>query len=83
MLFPWKRDPALLPDNKQKLAITRLKALEIRLTTKPEQAAAYDEQMKQMVETNLSKKLSNEELKSYKGPVHYIAHHMILRQDSP
>ena len=37
--------------------------------------------MKEMTELNFSRKLSGVELKSYKGPVHYIAHHAVIRPD--
>ena len=37
--------------------------------------------MKEMTELNFSRKLSGVELESYKGPVHYIAHHAVIRPD--
>lgn len=37
--------------------------------------------MDEMREMNFSRKLSSEELKSYKGPVHYISHHEIVRPE--
>ena len=78
--YPWKKDPNLLPDNKQ-LALKRLESMEHRLKMKPEQAEAYDKQMKEMNEMNFSRQLTNEELRDYKGPVHYIPHHAILRPE--
>ena len=78
--YPWKKDPNLLPDNKQ-LAVTRLESMERRLKIKPEQAEAYDKQMKEMNEMNFSRKLTTDELKEYKGPVHYIPHHAVLRPE--
>ena len=48
---------------------------------KPEQAEAYDKQMKEMNEMNFSRQLTSEELRDYKGPVHYIPHHAILRPE--
>ena len=47
----------------------------------PEQAAAYDKQMMEMNEMNFSRKVTEEELKNYKGPVHYVSHHAVLRPE--
>ena len=34
-----------------------------------------------MTELNFSRKLSNEEIKTYEGPVHYSSHHAVIRPD--
>ena len=78
--YPWKRDPSLLPDNKEQ-AIKRLETAERRLNRNPEHAKAYDEQMKEMENMNLSRKISSEEEREYKGPVRYISHHAIIRPE--
>ena len=79
--YPWKKDPILLPNNKS-LAMKRLESTEKRLKKNPELAAAYDKQMKEMSDMNFSRKLSKEELEKYKGPVHYIPHHAVIRPES-
>ncbi|XP_068693002.1 uncharacterized protein [Montipora foliosa] len=79
--YPWKRDPALLPDNKSQ-AIKKLEATERRLMKNPEHAQAYDKQMVEMNEMTFSRKLSKQEFKGYRGPVHYISHHEVLRPES-
>ena len=79
--YPWKKDPACLPDNKSQ-AIKKLEATERRLTKNPEQAEAYDKQMVEMNEMKFSRKLSKKELEEYKGPVHYVSHHEVLRPES-
>ena len=79
--YPWKRDPQNLPDNKSQ-AVKRLESTERRLLKKPQQATAYNDKMKEMEEMNFSRKLSDEEIKEHKGPVHYIPHHAVLRPDS-
>ena len=38
--------------------------------------------MKQMEEMTLSRKLTVEKIEHCEGPVHYIAHHMVVRPDS-
>ena len=78
--YPWNRDPTLLPDNKEQ-AIKRLETTERRLSRNPEHAKAYDEQMKEMENMNFSRKISPEEERGYKGPVHYISHHAIIRPE--
>ena len=35
-----------------------------------------------MVSTGVARKLSNEEVRDYKGPVHYIHHHEVLKPKS-
>ena len=35
-----------------------------------------------MEELKFSRKLTAEDIENYEGPVHYIAHHMVLRPDS-
>ena len=78
--YPWKADPKLLPDNRSQ-AIKKLEATECRLQKNPENAEAYDQQIQEMEQMNTSRKLSERKLADYKGPVHYIAHHEVLRPD--
>ena len=79
--YPWKRDPALLPDNKSQ-ATKKLEATERRLMKNTEHAQAYNKQMVEMSEMEFSRKLSEKELAEYKGPVHYISHHAVFRPES-
>ena len=77
---PWKKDPKLLPDNK-KYALKCLGSLERKLKLQPEQTQVYDKQRIEMNEMNFSKKLSVEEMTNYKGPVHYIPHHAVVKPE--
>ena len=70
----------LLPDNKP-LPMKWLESTERRLKKDPEQGAAYDKQMKEMKEMQFSRKLSKEEMDNYKGLVHYIPHHAVIRPE--
>ena len=79
--YPWKTDPALLPDNKSQ-ATKMLEATERRLRKNPKHAEAYDKQMVEMSEMEFSRKLSEKQLKEYNGPVHYISHHAVFRPES-
>ena len=78
--YPWKKDPTSLPDNKAQ-AVKRLESTERRLARNQEQAAAYDQQMVEMEEMGFARKLSKEDMKNYKGPVHYISHHAVIRPE--
>ena len=78
--YPWRRDPKFLPDNRS-LALKRLEGTERRLKSNLDQAKANDEQMTEMVKMNFCRKLSENEVKNYKGPVHYIPHHTVIRPE--
>ena len=79
--YPWKRNIAELPDNKEQ-ATKRLESTERRLLKNPEEAAAYNQKIIEMEEMNFARKLTEKEIEDHKGPVHYIAHHAVHRPDS-
>ena len=76
--YPWEKDPKSLPDNKYQ-AVKRLELMERRLAKKPDQATAYDNQMKEILK--FAQKLSKEEMENYKGPVYYISQHAVVRPE--
>ncbi|XP_071941071.1 uncharacterized protein [Antedon mediterranea] len=78
--YPWKRDPNQLPNNRSQ-AEKKLFSMERRLLKNPEHAKAYKNQIKEMVDMKFARKLSDTELSSYDGPIHYISHHGVLRPD--
>ena len=78
--YPWRKDPNLLPDNKD-LAMKRLESTERRLKRNPDQAEAYSKQMKEMEDLKFARKLFKEEQEAYQGPVHYIPHHAAVRPE--
>ena len=79
--YPWIKDPDDLPDNR-KVAFGKLISTERRLAKEPEHAKVYKEPIRDMVDRGVARKLSRKELKDYKGPIHYISHHEILKPDS-
>ena len=79
--YPWIKDPSNLPDNKS-IAIKMLESTEKRLLKNPDHAKIYQEQIQDMISRNVARKLTAEEINSYDGPVHYIAHHEVLRPES-
>ena len=81
MPYPWIKDPSALPDNREQ-AERKLVATERRLLANIENANAYDKEMVHVNELGFSRKLSNEELKTYNSPVRYVSHHEVLRPES-
>ena len=78
--YPWKKDPKQVRDNRYQ-EVKRLESTERRLIKHPEHTTAYDKQMTEMNDMNYSRKLSEEELNNYKGPVYYVSHHEVLRPE--
>ena len=78
--YPWKRDPAQLPDNQVQVQ-RKLEITEARLIKQPEIGKAYDDQMKDMEDRGFSRKLSDKEVPEWKGPVHYVSHHAVVRPE--
>ena len=79
--YPWLKDPSELPDNK-KAAIGKLISTEKRLSRNTEHAKVYQQQIDDMLNRKVARKLTEDELKEYKGPIHYISHHEFLKPDS-
>ena len=80
MKYPWKRDPSCLPNNYPQVR-KKLETIERRLMKHPENAASYDNQIKEMEEMQFARKLTPKEIEEWKGPVHYVAHHAVLRPE--
>ena len=59
----------------------KLQATEQRLAKSPEIAKAYQQQFEEMNALKFACKLSDVEIKDYKGPVHYVSHHEVLRPE--
>lgn len=78
--YPWKKDPKELPNNK-KQCMAKLVSIELRLKKNENNAKLYDDQMKEMEQNKFARKLSDEEIKNYEGPVHYISHHPVIRPE--
>jgi hypothetical protein len=80
MKYPWKRNPQSLPNNYPQV-IKKLETTERRLANQPKYASSYDEQIKEMENLGFARKLTENEIKEWKGPVHYISHHAVLRPE--
>lgn len=79
--YPWIRNPKELPDNRNTV-LKMLENTEKRLLKNTEHAKVYGEQIKDMLDRNVARKLTNEELRSYTGPHYYLSHHEVWKIDS-
>ena len=79
--YPWICDPSELPDNKP-AAFAKLKMMEKGLLSNSKHADLYRHQIDDMVKRGVASKLTDDEIQSYDGPMHYIAHHAVLKPDS-
>ena len=76
--YPWICDPALLPDNRP-AAMATLRSTEKKLATDPDWADKYAEQIRDHEDRGVARKLSQDELEAWSGPVFYLSH-MALEQ---
>ncbi|XP_068704062.1 uncharacterized protein [Montipora capricornis] len=81
MKYPWKIDTSSLPRNNYPQVRKKLVTIKCRLMKHTENAASYDKQIKEMKEMQFARKLTPKEIKEWKGPVHYIAHHAVSRPE--
>ena len=79
--YPWLVDPSFLPDN-FKAALSRLQKLEKSLNKDPSWMKSYGEQIEDMIERSVARKLSQEEIETWKGPKFYISHLAVLSPKS-
>ena len=79
--YPWIKDPNNLLDNKQAV-MGMLKSTEKRLSKNRKHAEMYQQQIDDMIQRKVARKLPVSELEEYRGPIHYISHHEVLKPDS-
>jgi hypothetical protein len=53
-----------------------------RLSKQPNHAKDYDAQIKEMEDRKFSRKLTQQKVAEWKKPVHYIAHHAVVREEN-
>ena len=79
--YPWTKVPNELPDNRI-VAMKRLESTERRLVKSENLAQMYADQIKDMLDRNVARILSEDEIRDYNGPYHYISHHELLKNGS-
>ncbi|XP_068762300.1 uncharacterized protein [Montipora capricornis] len=77
---PWKKDPACLPNNYTQV-LKKQESNERCLMKKPEYAKLYGDQIKEMEEMRFSRKLTEKDIEEWKGPIHYVAYHAVVRPE--
>ena len=55
---------------------------EDQLIKNEKQKIVFIKQMDDMIQRNIARKLTTEELNNYLGPVHYISHHAVINESS-
>ena len=78
--YPWKKDPKRLPNNYD-YALRTLERTERNLARDIVWMETYGSQIKDMLDRKAARKLTSEEIEGYGGPVHYIAHHAVLKPE--
>ena len=71
--YPWLTDPSSLPDN-YCTALATLRSTEATLKKDSLWATKYSEQIQDMLDRNVARLISDDELKSWTGPKFYISH---------
>ena len=79
--YPWIKDPNLLEDN-YLAAKAMLKSTQNRLRKNPILEKTYGEQIQDLIERKVARKLTDKEINEYSGPVHYLGHHEVMKEDS-
>ena len=79
--YPWKQSPDLLPNN-HAYALKALISTEKRLLRDEYAKNMYVDQIDDMFNRNVARRLSVDEVQSYKGPVHYVTHHAVVKPES-
>ena len=71
--YPWLKNPETLPDN-YNAALKTLQGTEKSLRKDPQWAKTYAEQIADMKERGVVRKLDEEEIKKWSQPCYYISH---------
>ena len=79
--YAWFKGPKNLPDNKQAV-MGMLKSTEKRLSKNRSYAEMYQQQIDDMIQCKVARKLPAFELEEYRGLIHYISHHEVMKPDS-
>lgn len=80
--YPWIKDPNKLPNN-YSVAYARLLSTERRLSRLGnDYTNQYSEQIQDMIHRGVARRLTEEEILAYKGPVFYLPHHEVHKADS-
>lgn len=71
--YPWIVNPDLLPNNYY-AALATLKSTEKKLISDSQWGSTYSDQIQDMADRGVARKLSQEEMDKWEGPVFYLSH---------
>ena len=80
MKNPWKRSPSILPNNYVQVR-KKLESLERRLMKDPENASSSKQSNPGDETMQFTRQLSPKGLTDWKGPIHYVSHHAVIRPE--
>ena len=79
--YPWIRNPSELRNNR-KVALAVLQSTEKRLARHENQKIVYSQQITDMLDRNVARNVTEEELARYMGPQFDLSHHAVMKPDS-
>ena len=79
--YPYKCDPGILKSNRQHL-VNMLMKTENRLKRNKTDCERYCEQFNSFIKRVIFKEIEEDELNAYQGPISYISHHEVFKEDS-
>ena len=79
--YPYKTDPKVLKDNRMQ-ATSILIRTENRLKKNKVTSEKYCEQFQDFIKRGIFKEIDDEEIKNYIGPVRYVSHHEVFKEES-
>ena len=79
--YPWLVDPSTLPNNYYAAFATLMKT-EQTFSKDKQWAETYQRQMEDMLDRGVAKKLSEEEIQKWSGPLFYISHLAVVNPKS-
>jgi hypothetical protein len=79
--YPWLIDPCTLPNNYH-VALATLRSTESTLSKDPEWSSKYKDQIVDMLNRNVARKLTAEEIREWNGPVFYLSHLAVQNPNS-
>ena len=75
--YPWLKSPEQLPYNRC-MALGMLKSLERRLHRDKKHAQLYAEQVQDMLDRKVARRITEEELAKYDGPKYFLPHFEVM-----
>ena len=79
--YPYKIDPSVLENNEMQAESLLLKQ-EKKFQNSKEDQSRYNDQFDDFIQREVFTEVTEEEMKNYKGPVFYVSHHAVHKEES-